>query len=696
MHQQAQMNPGLPLPHDSYDPATFNGNLPAQNDKVPQLNWSQFYQQPAAQQMGLFAIASFRALLQSRVQRSALHCFAYNIISQHGFQNQQWTEWCQRVIDFAEFLVVRQQNQGQAAAEKAATQLMSCYYGAVIQAYPVLQQMIGQDLIQPLNQAIGHFQKIQIDLNAYKQGSGMNMNQMAVGIQNHFQQGGGVNVMGQPMNMGGGNQLPPVHQNMAVNSSAQMNVSTNQFQIQQSSAASVGSNYDIEPVHAKALAPTSEWNSGTDYPVADTAQQPKQEPAQMQIHAQAAGIVFHDSGQPVPLSVEDVVLDPNYYVPHGFVVDVARPYDVIYSPGGIESRPAHLVTNQPEWKITRGNDNPYVYLVNPAEGLRVYVKFPDGVVKETVLEWNEMMDYLRHELDADLRAAATRPNGVIKTTAMPISKFGGETLDIIEAKAQLKLNGENAPVFIPVEFEACTHLENEHEARQEVIRVLELEADATIPAHEYLSRHMHFLDVGEDGFIGLRDALGSKCLITCAKTIKFLLETGKLSARSYRFLNERLTNEVNNFMSDSLSMGVKIDSFTDEVGELLDYLLGKYGKEIQQLLINASRDILTRSIDVQETQDSQENVVYSVVDRYLNMQLGWTAEEISDGQLTEKAQLISKVSHPVFVDALKGIFKRHEIKILSERRLRLISADGVYMTVIRGHLIKDALLIKRM
>lgn len=688
MQQYTQQNTGLPLPHDSYDPATFNGNLPAQNDKIPQLNWSQFYQQPAAQQMGLYAIAQFRGLLQARVQRSALHCFAYNVISQHGFQNQQYTEWCQRVIDFAEFLVVRQNNQGQQAADKAANQLMSCFYGAVIQAYPVLAQMIGQDLIAPLNAAIDHFQKIQIDLNAYKQGSGMNMNAMAMGIQNQFH-GQQVNVMGQPI--GGARQLPPVSQNMAVNTSAQMAVSSNQFQVSHQGAATVGSNYDIDPTPVAALTPTSEWSSGGDYPVAHAAQPSKQEPAPMQIHAQAATIVFHDSGQPVPLSVEDVVLDPNYYVPQGFVVDVARPYDVIYSPGGIESRPAHLT----DWSITRGSDNPYVQLVNPAEGLRIYVKFADGVVKETVLEWNEMMEYLRHEQDAALRAAATRPNGVIKTTAMPISKFGGAPLDVEEAKKALELNGENHPVFLAVEFEACTHLENEHEARQEVIRVLELDADSVIPAHEYLSRHMHFLDAGEDAYVALRDALAAKCLITAAKTVKFLLDTGKLSVRTYRFLDERLTREVNAFMNDSLSMDITIGSFTDEVGELLDYLLGKYGKDIQQHMVNASKDILTRAIDVEEATDSQENVVYSVVDRYLNFQLGWTAEEITDGQLTEKAQLISKVSHPVFVDALKGIFSRHETKILSERRLRLITADGVYMTVIRGSLIKDALLIKR-
>ncbi|MFO5736349.1 hypothetical protein, partial [Klebsiella pneumoniae] len=86
------------------------------------------------------------------------------------------------------------------------------------------------------------------------------------------------------------------------------------------------------------------------------------------------------TGLDIPQDVKELVFDPNYYVPNGFVINKDRPMDVIYNPGGTEIRPAHLVADKPDWVRTASSANPYSILMDPAVYCRFLAKWPDNTV----------------------------------------------------------------------------------------------------------------------------------------------------------------------------------------------------------------------------------------------------------------------------------------------------------------------------
>lgn len=115
-----------------------------------------------------------------------------------------------------------------------------------------------------------------------------------------------------------------------------------------------------------------------------------------------------DTTKPVE---EPVTLpDPSLYSGKGTVVrdmttevqfdDRERPFDLIITPSGDQIAPAGLV----DWKFTGNEARNYRLAYDPSEYLLVLVKSEDGVVTESLIEWNESMEYLDHELNSSLAA----------------------------------------------------------------------------------------------------------------------------------------------------------------------------------------------------------------------------------------------------------------------------------------------------
>ena len=76
------------IAYNMVDQSTFNQNLPMNNDAPIQVQPSPWLNQQGAQQMLGMAVGLFRQRLQDRSNRTPLHCWAYNRISQNRFQNQ--------------------------------------------------------------------------------------------------------------------------------------------------------------------------------------------------------------------------------------------------------------------------------------------------------------------------------------------------------------------------------------------------------------------------------------------------------------------------------------------------------------------------------------------------------------------------------------------------------------------------------
>jgi len=699
--QQYQTGVNLPVSAQQVDGSCFNQQLPQGNDMWPQVSFI-----PGADtNLGSYAISLFRTYAQSRAAKSSIHCLCYNLLQQNRFQNQYWQGWCQYVVDFCDFLHRGQQHAPQQAADKAASRIYQSMLATTIQQYPAVRNMVDANTQAGLADAAQVANKIMIDVNNWKA-------QIQSGGVGH---GGGV---GYGVGGGGGLGVAGAGNIAHVNSfsvapagASPSLISSNQ------NAGSVGSTgLFLGADNAVPAKPTSSWSGGSGVdinqgqntqPVQGIAQLGAGAPASPLQMAQSTDVIDHN--HEAPISVADLKIDPRYYVPQGFKPVDGRPYDIIRNPGGVEIRPAYQALagkDAASWKRTVGGDAPYAMLYDPNKYICFLAKWVDGIVKEVVVPIEPEMDYLKHEINDDLRRKAMRPAGVV----IPLPQYSqsdDQTVKTIEVTKAALQSGEVEPEYLsPVALSpyltGTSDLENEAMAAKTVREQLGLKADDPTPPHEYLTAKMHELDISQECFNALFAFEQYTTPSQVVDGLKKLLESGLLPLRYYTFINTRLTQAVNDFLRDSLSIDkIRIASYFDAAVELGPYLAKKRGEDYQLVYEGNTKQLVARSMSVAcEQTDGEEGqapvITYGIVDEYLNFQMGLPSEVLSNLNLTTEPCLISKQSHPHLETAIKSmVLRARERENLHRIRLRLITSDGFYYDVIVGKLVKGALLLKR-
>lgn len=694
------------------DQSTFNPNLPNGNDLPIQVPQSQWLQNPQAVQLLGVALGTFRLRLQERAARSPLHTWAYNQISQNRFQNQIWQQWSAHAAGFLEFLMVAQaqNNPPQVAIPKVADTMFKCYLSNCVAAQPQLGQFIAGDQaammdIQKYSQVFG---AIMQDIQAYRSGRAMAPQQQVMVQQPQM----GMMNNGQMVSMQspGYGQLPAVGVNPQYGQPQMIQRAPMQL-----SSLAVGS----QPLSVQAITPQplqGTGSTGMDYGIPAAEPTPAPVPVVQQQQQSVAPLMPVESygeyvapvttpvvhqpmlsveelDRPVPMSAKEVILDPHYHTPAGFEVDMERPFDIIHSPGGIITRPAYQV---PDWTVTRNDTFVYTQMVDPSRYIRFYTKWPDGMVQESIIEKTDMMNYLHHEIDADLRKAATHHKGEVRTTALKIHTEITDMKPIAEVK-ELQLADECQPVKMSVDFQGTTDMENEVESRKVLRQELGLSKEAKLPSHEYSSTRTHLIDIDQDGFDALLGSLDTNDLQQVAKDFALHNRQGLLSARVYNFINQRLTQETNSFMKDAMSLDVNIDDFMNDIGPLFDHLNTELtnGPKYVALLKEAASLILSRAVQLSRTEDENEEVVYSINDTFVNLQTGWLLADLADEKLNTEAQLVSGYTHQALIDAIKGMYGRASAGERILRRFRVVTLDGAYLEIFKGVLVDKAFMFKR-
>lgn len=709
MMQQQQMVPQMlnGVCYNIVDQSTFNPNLPTGNDLQIQVAPSQWLQLPQSQQTLAMAVGIFRGLIQQRAQRSNLHTWAYNRLSANRFGNQTFAQWAQHLANFLEFISVvqAQNNPPQTAQNKAGDTMYKCYIAQCLAEQPQLFQFIQHDAtmvqeVQKYSQLLG---VIMQDINAYRSGAMVSPMQHQQAYPQYAQ-------AGQVMPSAG--QLPPVGSTMQY---AQPQQYAAQRPAMGLSTMTVGQHIQQnQPLPVHAVSNSGGGSTGMDYGVPE-APQPKplpvaspQPPAVMQ-PAESYGVTLapisptpinpvntvaempiEELDHKIPMSAQEVVFDPYHYIPAGVEIDQERPFDTIYSPGGVITRPAYQV---PDWSVSRNDTFVYTQMVDPTRFIRFFTKWPDGVVQERIEEITPMMDYLRHEIDPDLKAAAHRPKGEVVLTQLQVHKVITDMKPLAEV-AELQLTDEAQPVRLDVDFQGTTDMENEVEVRRVLRKTLSLDSDATLPSHEYGSTRTHLIEVDQATVDELLGHLDTNDLQQIAKDISLMHRQGKLSDRVFKFISARLTTEVNSYLKDVLSQDVNIDDFFDDVNDLFDHLATDLGDKYVKLVKEGAKVILARSVQLHRTEDDGD-VVFSINDNFINLQTGWTVAELTDQKVGDEAQLVSKYTHASLIEAIKGMLGRATPDERTLRRFRVITIDGAYLEIFRGKLVENAFLFKR-
>ncbi len=705
MYQSQAQQP--PVPFDQVDQNTFNHNLPQGNDVWPQLNVPQPLGGPIVGRI----ISEFRALAQSRVMThnaTPLHMLAYNLMSQNYFNNQLFSDWCQRAVDFAEFLVVVQRNSPDVAVQKAVMKIYRSFLAVTAAEYTVVAQQLDQRTYNDLLEASREFQDIMNDIKAFHANGRQAQPPGYGGGQPYgggyggqpaqpygMPQGGGYG-MGGGYGQGGAGQLPPVGAAPrpapapapAPAGYGQTGQTVQPGTVGRGSPSAGRYVDDVEPVKPQS------WSSGTGMGQGHT-------PTQTTAPAQPEPVVQDEPEGIPPANLDAVVMDPYAFVPKGKTIDRERPYDHFYNPGGVEIVPAHLS----KWKRTKGSETPYAIGHDPEEYVLFHVRWPDGVVQEKIVTWDIEMDYLKHEINDKLRGLKIKPEGKVIASQHMITDYDAldTTTEVLETKVEgpLDVQSELNPVQIATLFSASSDLENELMARSQLIEDLELPADTKkLPAYEYTSGCLFPIDLPKEVEQKLFAVTESKGMVGVAKRLQNLVESGELPVRYYRFFNERLTKALNTVLADNLALpNLKMDSFVDDVEELYDVFKhsSKYDSDLVTVLDSQTPMFLKRwfNLAYEQTEGDGDGQL-SLFEEVVNLQTRWATEEIASLNLTpEQPVLISQTTHAKLYEVLLSMVRRNTDKgNLPNCRLRIVSSDGHYYEVIRGWLVEGSILLK--
>lgn len=668
----------LPVSPDHPDQSSFNNNLPGANDI-----WPVLARQPQLDgQIIAMCVAHFRMFAQTRATKTRVHTFTYNMLSHNRFQNPLFAEWCQRTVDFCEFLMKVQNNPPNVAIEKAAGKIyMGLLYTMVATPqFAVLQQMIDGTIATMLNAAGAELNAITTDVQ----------NWLRNGQQQQIQSPYGTS----GVTIGGGTQLPQIGGQPGTNSphAALSSYGT------AAPASAIPAGAHLMPMPTATPVAVDQgtdrggrYLDGTAQSWGGTNAAPAAAAAPV-ITAQPAPVV--DFNEPIPGTVEEVIIDPRMNVKLGFPVDPDRPFDEIHNNGGVVARPAYLS----KWKRTVGDDQPYAMLVDPSKWIVFHVRFADGVVKEKLVEIEDGMQYLQHEINDKLRAAAFKPEGKIVQSSRAIAEYNAipEPIKVLDQRVDQDLD-DVTPVILEGLYTCSTDLENEREARLEVIEALKLSPDDLLPAHQYTSIKFHSMDISKECYAELVKFADYTNWETVSTRLSEMARTGLLPMRYYRFITERLTKAVNLFLADSLSIsGIRIGDFAEDIAALPAYLGKKRGLEIQHVFDQAANAIIMRTVCM-ANEDEDDAMAYGIVDQYINLQLSWTQDQIASLAIEKEPVLVSQASHPKVMEVIKDLLQRvrnDDDKLLTHT-LRLLTLDGCYYEVIRGRLMANAILLKR-
>lgn len=709
-------NQQLPVRYDQVDQRTFNPSLPHNNEVTPPVNPPPGLDSQVMNQVA----AMFRLRCQNSSQKTPLHTFAYNLLSHNFFQNERYTHWVQYTMDFTAFLMQARGYQPQQAVEKAVDLIYTGMLAMIAAEYPAIVSQIDQGIHHELMGAAQALETIKKDLNTFQQQrshGGMPPQQggypqqmpgyqqqapsptMTYG-QSSQHQLPPVNVSsGYPQQGGGvGNTAPAPYQ---LGGSAPSGYTPPPQTGGVTSGAPAGGRFADAPAQSSqpmAQTPADSWTAGQPVNRNMANIQPPNLGGGSKVPPPQPETPPMMPNQPAPHSVDEIDL-----IAHAAANYSERPYDEIHIPGGVVARPAHLSG----WKRTRSDAKPYAIAYDPKKYILFHVKWPDGVVEEKLVEYQPMknMDYLQHEINARLRGEKIKPEGKVIPTHHKVIDFDEPLKPVEEVKESLDKGLIDKDALRPVILEglltASSDLENEETALQQVAEQLGLSSEELthVPAHEYTSANMYPFNLPDEGQERLKMLATTDSLQGLATGLVEAVNDGLMSQRYFRFFDERLTRMINAALADNMGLDqLKIDSFVEDIEGLFPYLANHHGPELVEVLMSRTKGLLMQwmSLRYEETEDGSEDTTLFLADEYVNLQLPWTSDEMASLNLTDEPVLLQSSTHPKITRVVNEMLKRHDRNgTLLGRFFRLITADGIYLTVLRGWLVEQSVLLKR-
>lgn len=386
---------------------------------------------------------------------------------------------------------------------------------------------------------------------------------------------------------------------------------------------------------------------------------------------------------PVPKELDDIVMDPAYFpVPEGKEFDPERPFDHFYAPGGIE-----IFTRDYFVKSGRQFKGAFKCFI-PYTQLGFVVAWPDGKLSDYIVNAQEDMEYARHELVERLRISKESTSTVADDaiSAIKVWREGNHNLVIDELK---DLDAEKEEAFDVLEGvqEGTTEYEVESLIEQE-----RKENDQPTSNYAYTYRRIYpITGASEDGQSFLAALATSDGPVSVATSLVGLMNAGDITEKTFRMVNNRLTDMLNIILRQVMVLDFDIDSFSDDVGEICSIITEEEGTEGYLEFKETFKEHLANYMTFEgpsevKDEETEETIVdlpsFSLVDYKTVVSLDM--ESIALGEIdTVEPSLLSRATYPHLVSVLhQGLDQQI---LMSGSRLSLKTKDGVEFNVVKNN-----------
>ena len=733
---------GLPVSATVPNDAMFIQGLPQNVPFAPPVNAS-----PQMQQLVPVATGFFLMELQNNAPKNASRTFLFNVLSQNGYQNNEFLEALQSVVDYAEFLIATQNMPAEQAVPQAAAELASIMACIQVRKFPQLEQMLPQGGMQSVEQWLNHFNKIANALEQYKrqaqqqpqwprqQQGGFPGNQAQFGQQWGPQQ--------MPQQQWGPQQAPqaqwgPPNQQRFGGGSQQS--PWGQPQQQQSMSG-------WRPGHQSGLAGARGGNQNANFGGQDMFQTgPTNAPQNQGGGRQLSGSLTSNRNRAVvddmdkygptptqePASVGFPGQDQNWTQQHAAEPFEApaeptppaptneRPFDYINT-GDEELMPAHL-TN---WTKDFTFEQPYRIAFDPSEEIKFLRRDRDGVVQERMEKYGEHMDYLKHEMNPTFdqktrleeHEARIVPNWDMVSDMKTLPTLDENGVEVVEEGAPDIDPGKDPLVLPDILF---SHSHDQAKFQHEICLMERGVAQkAEDLPYEYYYHHITpYLNLGDKGKNLQEILLIIKQVDSLSQFVEQLGELhGHVPSDAWHLIHDRATAKINEALSTNIQLDEwQIDSLVDDWDELRDAMVGEFGEEkgnglFATLEVRAFEDVMAASINVLAGETLEEYLATlpeALTEKHPEFKerlvalseacsvthVPWNAADISV-VIDDEGGAVLESRLPGLYKAIKGIVKRTQRAGLKFRHRYIVTNDNVKLEIHNGYMGKDFYLLKK-
>lgn len=392
------------------------------------------------------------------------------------------------------------------------------------------------------------------------------------------------------------------------------------------------------------------------------------------------------------------------------VRDLTRPWDAMLTRDGTEMRYA----GTSGWSITTDEDNPYPKAYNPETHVKMHVRHADGMITETIVEKDETMNYLEHELDSKMRtrydATARRDENVavdlgLLSRLRPVPEQPISTVKEEEVKTE---GVEEIVDDTPIQTLDTTILVSElSHARTKLKIALKKAGVNTESPFEY------YVDEVTPVLVGEADAARARELTTQCSTPKELaLKISEIEDQELRtLLDRRMTDAINHALQNNMGLkGWAMDSFLGDYKALIDALAQDYSEGLV-IQFNTYFDNLCSAacavvedertvsfalnklgLALEEVEETQMQVL-AFVTRHSVTRLPWQLRDLKVVLDQDRPSLVSESQLPKLHEALNSVLLRTvDLPLVYANRYLLTSDDRV-LEIHQGYLAADAILL---